>query len=547
MARCRWSPGSAAWPTPSSTPIRRRSPPAWRPGVQFAPVTGEMLEVALERAVRAVPRARGLARSAQRHGSRCFVARSRPPLRRIVSRPVAARRVMGDVNRRRRARAARRHAGGTGVDVAVFSANATAIEFCLFEASARSAASRLPGRTGDVFHGHIAGIAPARAMACGRTAPRAGGGPPLQSREAADRPLCLAIDRPFTLHPAMFGYLRRSGGRALSTTPTARRSMPKAIVCARCAPRRRASSRRGVARSSTSCTFAASPRAIADSAGRCAAPSPGSRSRPSIEHLVRLGVTTVEIMPAAAWIEERHLADVGLRTTGATTPSRSWRRIPAGAGGWDEVRATVAALAEAGIETIARRRAEPYRRGRCAGPTLSLRGLDNASLLPSGAGRSVALYRRYRLRQHAGVRPAAGAESGDGCAARLGGAAAACTASGSISRPRSAAAQAVSTRRRRCSPRSPGPGLRELKLIAEPWDVGPGVPVGRVSRRRGASGTTVSATTCAVSGAATPDRLGELAPAWRARRICSRGAGRRRAASISSSRMTASRCRSRFL
>ena len=54
--------------------------------------------------------------------------------------------------------------------------------------------------------------------------------------------------------------------------------------------------------------------------------------------------------------------------------------------------------------------------------------------------------------------------------------------------------------------------LRDLKLIAEPWDVGTGrLSPRRVSRRHGASGTIAIATRCAGTGAAMPGRVGELA------------------------------------
>ena len=49
-----------------------------------------------------------------------------------------------------------------GANVAVVSVHATAIELCLFDAAgaAETARVRLPERTGNVFHGHIPGLAP---------------------------------------------------------------------------------------------------------------------------------------------------------------------------------------------------------------------------------------------------------------------------------------------------------------------------------------------------------------------------------------------------
>jgi glycogen operon protein len=47
-----------------------------------------------------------------------------------------------------------------GANVAVFSAHAAAIEFCLFDPSGSAEIARidLPERSGNVFHGHVAGI-----------------------------------------------------------------------------------------------------------------------------------------------------------------------------------------------------------------------------------------------------------------------------------------------------------------------------------------------------------------------------------------------------
>ena len=51
---------------------------------------------------------------------------------------------------------------GQGVNVAVASAHAESIELCVFDAEGRHELARapLPGRTQDVFHGHLAGAGP---------------------------------------------------------------------------------------------------------------------------------------------------------------------------------------------------------------------------------------------------------------------------------------------------------------------------------------------------------------------------------------------------
>ena len=46
-----------------------------------------------------------------------------------------------------------------GVNVAVASTTAWAIDFCLFDVDGRETRVRLPARTGEAFHGHVEGVA----------------------------------------------------------------------------------------------------------------------------------------------------------------------------------------------------------------------------------------------------------------------------------------------------------------------------------------------------------------------------------------------------
>ena len=54
------------------------------------------------------------------------------------------------------------HWDGSGVNIAVFSVHAQAIDLCVFDTSGthETARLRLPGRTGDVWHGRLEGAAP---------------------------------------------------------------------------------------------------------------------------------------------------------------------------------------------------------------------------------------------------------------------------------------------------------------------------------------------------------------------------------------------------
>src|SRR5262249_30172929 len=98
----------------------------------------------------------------------------------------------------------------------------------------------------------------------------------------------------------------------------------------------------------------------------------------AIEHLTGLGVTTVELMPLAAWLDERHLPPLGLSNYWGYNPYAFLAPDPRLApGGMADVRQAVDALHAVGLEVILdvvyNHSAESDERGQ----TLSFRGLDN--------------------------------------------------------------------------------------------------------------------------------------------------------------------------
>ncbi|CCV04467.1 glycogen debranching enzyme [Mesorhizobium metallidurans STM 2683] len=97
-----------------------------------------------------------------------------------------------------------------------------------------------------------------------------------------------------------------------------------------------------------------------------------------VEHLKRLGVGAVELMPVTASIDERHLPPLGLRNAWGYNPVTFMALDPRLApGGLAELRQTVAMLREAGIGTILDLVFNHTGESDRLGPTLSLRGLDN--------------------------------------------------------------------------------------------------------------------------------------------------------------------------
>ena len=98
-----------------------------------------------------------------------------------------------------------------------------------------------------------------------------------------------------------------------------------------------------------------------------------------IEHLKRLGVDTVELMPLAAWIDERHLPALGLSNGWGYNPVSLMAPDPRLApGGLLEIRTAVDALHGAGIRVVLDVILNHAGESDAQGTTLSLRGLDEA-------------------------------------------------------------------------------------------------------------------------------------------------------------------------
>ena len=121
-----------------------------------------------------------------------------------------------------------------------------------------------------------------------------------------------------------------------------------------------------------------------------------------------------------------------------------------------------------------RRGLQPHRRERRTRPHAQLARPGQRQLLPA-AGRTARTTKPHRLRQHARPAPAARAADGDGQPALLGAARCMSTASASTWRRCSAAATTASTAHAPFfTAVAQDPLLSRLKLIAEPWDIGPG-------------------------------------------------------------------------
>ncbi|MDD3799979.1 MAG: glycogen debranching protein GlgX [Novosphingobium sp.] len=107
-----------------------------------------------------------------------------------------------------------------------------------------------------------------------------------------------------------------------------------------------------------------------------------------VAHFRKLHVTAVELMPIAAWIDERHLPPLGLRNAWGYNPVVPMALDPGLCpGGVAELRETVAALHAEGIGVVLDLVLNHTGESDVHGGILSLRGLDNAAYAhePGGA------------------------------------------------------------------------------------------------------------------------------------------------------------------
>ncbi len=367
---------------------------------------------------------------------------------------------------------------GDGINVAVFSAHATAIMLCLFSEDDREIARlALPERTGDIFHGHVAGVAPGMRYglrAHGPFEPRAGHR--FNAHKLLLDPHAAEIDRPFVLHPSMFAYRPGGPDADLSFDDTdSAPFMPKGIVCA---PRELLRPR-PLAPWNRTVLYELHVRGFTKLHGEVPSALRGTFAglahEAPLAHLKTLGITSAELMPCAAWLDERHLPPLGLTNYWGYNPVAFGAPDPRlSPGGWDEVRASVATLAEAGIETLIDVVLNHSGEGDELGPTVCLRGLDNASYYrldpanprhyanDAGCGNTLALERPAPLRLAMDSLRRFAEQGG-------------------VHGFRFDLATTLGRRADGFDPEHPlllaiqsDPVLGRLKLIAEPWDIGMG-------------------------------------------------------------------------
>jgi isoamylase len=278
---------------------------------------------------------------------------------------------------------------GAGVNFAVFSEHATGVELCLFDPAAPAREThRLPlrERTDLVWHAYLPEAGPGFRYGYrvhGPYDPAAGHR--FNPAKLLLDPYANAIDGAVRWDDATFGY--RVGDEAQPSPEDSAPCMPKGVVIDPAfswgGDRRLATPwhRTVIYEVHVKGFTAAHPGVPPAQRGTYA----GLASRPAVEHLLRLGVTAVELLPVHHAISERLLVERGLTnywgysSIGFLAPDA--RFSSAGSGGEQvrEFKTMVKTLHAAGIEVILDVVYNHTAEGSHLGPTLGFRGIDNAA------------------------------------------------------------------------------------------------------------------------------------------------------------------------
>jgi glycogen debranching enzyme len=254
-----------------------------------------------------------------------------------------------------------------GAVIGVESRHARSVHLCLFdEEDSETARLRLPCRTGDLHHGFVAGLEPGHRYGLRVDGPSGGDGHRFDPSKLLVDPYALRLDRPFAWHPA----LAEPGAETERLVPKAIFEMP-------------APARRVERPAPPTLIYELGVKAFSMLHPDVPAELKGTLRAlccaPVIAHLKRIGVSHVELLPIAAWIDERHLPPLGLANAWGYNPvtflALDPRLAPGGAG---DLEAAVGALRGSGIGVILDVVFNHTGESDAAGPTLSLRGLDNA-------------------------------------------------------------------------------------------------------------------------------------------------------------------------
>jgi isoamylase len=275
---------------------------------------------------------------------------------------------------------------GTGTNFALFSAVAEAVELCLFDTDGTETRVELPEMDALVWHGYLPGVGPGQRYGYRVHGPY---DPPRGLRCNPAKllldPYAKAVEGAIDWHESLFGYRfdAKDGPNELDSAP----HMMKAAVINPYFDWN--SDRQPRTPYNESVIYEAHVRGLTLNHPEIPADLRGTYAGVShpvmIEHFRRLGVTAVELMPVHQFVQDHALQQRGLsnywgyNTIGFLAPHNAYAATGQTGSQVQEFKALVRDLHKAGIEVILDVVYNHTAEGDHRGPTLSFRGIDNPS------------------------------------------------------------------------------------------------------------------------------------------------------------------------
>lgn len=281
---------------------------------------------------------------------------------------------------------------GSGVNFAIFSENAERVELCLFDSASATQESlriNLPEQTDIVWHGYLPDVEPGQYYGYRVYGPyRPNHGHRFNHNKVVLDPYAKAIGRDISWSDAMFGYRVGDPQQDLSFDERDNAAeAPLGVVVdtsfqwGNDRPLRTPWHKTFIYEVHVRGFTKLHPGVPKHLRGTYA----GLVSDEALRHLLKLGVTAVELMPVHHHVDDRFLIEKNLRnywgynTLGYFAPDSRYVSAKTPQEGVREFQRMVRILHEAGIEVILDVVYNHTAEGNHLGPTLSLRGIDNAN------------------------------------------------------------------------------------------------------------------------------------------------------------------------
>ena len=275
---------------------------------------------------------------------------------------------------------------GSGTNFALFSEVADKVELCLFDADDGETRLELTEIDGFVWHGYLPAAGPGQRYGYRVTGPY----DPKQGHRCNPAKLLLdpygkAVDGALRWDPAVFDY--QLGNPAQRNDTDSAPFMPRNVVInpyfdwTGDRPPRTPYHQTVIYEAHVRGLTMRHPQVAPELRGTYA----GLASPPVIEHLTKLGITAIELMPVHQSVPEHELARRGLtnywgyNTIGFFAPNNTYSSPAEPHGQVAEFKSMVKALHAAGIEVILDVVYNHTAESGASGPTLSFRGIDNAA------------------------------------------------------------------------------------------------------------------------------------------------------------------------